>query len=275
MENRNLIRWFVLLFAIFEYCLTCNSQRHALSVMLFFIICWLVKGLYTSYNETNIPNGNNGYSYGGYDYDYYGEYRPKTYNGWQTTNKPYVSSYEIVNKMVMKSIKPNMHIVLDTQEKTVSMNNKKTKYLEDIEKIEIAKQEITTVSKPQLLLPPPKETNIKQTTEPSIIIITNSKEIDTIRKNVYNSIINYLKKTFKTDGDVLKILDCITYIDVVQETRSAFIYVKNIKVFNEKLNNVNDLINFIKTDSDMNGVVSVDEYQSLTISDYFSTCKGK
>lgn len=273
MENKKLIRFILILLGLIEYCITCNCQRHALSTMLFFIICWLIKDLYVSWTEMDASEMYRSYSYNNPNYSYYSAYGDTSHSSWKPS-KQYVSQFETVTKMVVKSIKPNMNVVLETQEKTVSMNDKKTKYLERIDKIDVSKIDVSSSVKQQLLLPPPKETVSKQTNEPSIIIITNSSEIDAIRKNVYNSIISFLNNTFKNGDDVKKTLDYITYIDVVQETRSAFIYVNDVKSFNSKIS-TKDLIEFIKKDSDMNGVVSVDEYKSLTISDYFVSCKKK
>lgn len=220
------------------------------------ILCWLVKDIYTSITTYS--------SFDSHRCSYFQNYEEHT-NHWYYPKK---KQEDDLVKNIFKTIKPNMNIVLENDDKTKHMIESKQKNITEI--IENYKKKIATESDTL----EEETTTLEQTEDKSnycdaYIIIENAQQISPNKTKVYDSILEFFKVTKVKYSTIKNVLENIVFIDLIEEIGNVVIYVKDSSIFkNNSINSVR-LKNYIIAYSDCIKHVEIEQYKSLTIYEYF------
>lgn len=232
-----------------------------------FILCWIFKDIYIDFTTYSNFDSNKSFN-NQYYYPYKGD------NSWhQTTQNWYYSNKkkeEEIIKKIFQSTKPNMNIVLETDEQTKHMIEQKQRNISEI--IEINndnKKNIINVSEAIELQEIEATTQNKVKTCDSYIIIENDSYVSLKKTKVYDSILEFLKVTNTKDTIIQTILQNIIFVDLIEEIGNMVIYVKDINIFKSNSIDTNRLNNYIIAYSSVVKHIDIEQYKSLSIYEYY------
>lgn len=255
------------------------TENFYLSMLFCIVIIILLIDLYKDSNTYSTNDFGYGY-YGNnpnhYYYDDYGccsSYQSSSSSSWWYENKKKQEKEIMLD--IFKQIKPNMNIILDTEENTQHMLEQKSKDISEIIEINNDTTKPTIDMTEIVNLEEIKEVEKKNTTINSFIIIDNDAEINNVRKSIYDSIIEYLDKNSYGIAVKTIILQGIAFIDVVEELGNVVIYLKDKNLFSKHFIQTDKLFNNIKLKCSKIKNIEIEEYKFVSIYDYYTSNSSK
>lgn len=258
------------LFVLILCLILCDENQPELASILFFILVFLSKNIYEEYAyKSTIDEFYPYYS----DYEDYTSYTPnskfhQTHSYNYSSYPRYVPKTDEILKEVFHKMKPNLHVVFETDEKTQTINAKKQSSIEKQNEVVI---ETKTEQKQQLLLPPPPQQTI-QTVEQGfndIVYITNTSDLSETQKKLYETIIHFLQHKQASVAITKCMLNNIIYADIVKETKTIVLYAKELNLMSKYCINDNDMIDYVKQEFN-NWSISIIKFMPISPLDFYN-----